>query len=48
MVGAIILTGDNYQQVRVLNIPRYKKSSFPSPNYLINMMYEYKLIIKNI
>jgi NADH:ubiquinone oxidoreductase subunit 6 (subunit J)/NADH:ubiquinone oxidoreductase subunit 3 (subunit A) len=48
MVGAIILTADNYQQIRILNISRHKKSSILSPNYLINLMFEFNLIIKNV
>jgi NADH:ubiquinone oxidoreductase subunit 6 (subunit J)/NADH:ubiquinone oxidoreductase subunit 3 (subunit A) len=48
MVGAIILTADNYQQIRILKISRYKNSSFLSFNYLINLMYELKLIIKKL
>ena len=48
MVGAIILTADNYQQIKILNISRHKKSNFFSPNYLINFIYEFNLIIKNM
>lgn len=48
MVGAIILTGNSYQEVRILNISRYKKSSIFSFNYLINIVYKFKLIIRKI
>lgn len=48
MVGAIILTGDSYQQVRILNISRHKKSSLFSYYYLTYMIYEFKLILKKI
>ena len=48
MVGAIILTADSYQQVKILNISRYKKSNLLSPYYLINIIYGFKLIIKNM
>jgi len=48
MVGAIILTGDSYQQVRILNISRHKKSSLFSYYYLIYMIYKFKLILKKM
>jgi NADH:ubiquinone oxidoreductase subunit 6 (subunit J)/NADH:ubiquinone oxidoreductase subunit 3 (subunit A) len=48
MVGAIILTADSYQQVRILNISRHKKSNLLSPYYLINVIYGSKLILKKI
>lgn len=48
MVGAIILTADNYEQIRILKISRHKKSSLLSLNYLISLIYEFKLILKKL
>ena len=48
MVGAIILTADSYQEVKILNISRHKKSDLLSPYYLINIIYGFKLIIKKM
>ena len=48
MVGAIILTADSYQEIKILNISRYKKSNLISPYYLVNMIFGSKLIIKKM
>jgi hypothetical protein len=36
MVGAIILTADSYQEIRIINISKNKKSSAFSLCYIIN------------
>jgi len=48
MVGAIILTADSYQEIKILNISRHKKSDLLSPYYLISIIYGSKLIIKKM
>lgn len=48
MVGAIILTGNSYQEIKILNISRHKKSSLLSPCNLINIIYKSKLNLKII
>jgi NADH-ubiquinone oxidoreductase chain 6 len=46
MVGAIILTADTYQELRIINIEKQKNSSFFVPIYLINILLFY--IFNNI
>ena len=48
MVGAIILTADNYQEIKVINIMKNKKSSFFSLYPLIILWERYIRFYKNI
>jgi NADH-ubiquinone oxidoreductase chain 3 len=48
MIGAIILTADNYQEIRVINISKIKKSSIFSLYSLINIWKLNLLYYNNI
>ena len=48
MVGAIILTADNYQEIRVINISKNKKSSIFSLYSIINIWKSYLLYYNKI
>jgi len=50
MVGAIILTAESSQEIRVINVEKNKSSSFLTPFFLLNIPYRnvFKFIQFNI